>query len=193
MTLPIRKKMIADDLMMYWWYIMNACLLVYWFVLLGENQLVGWPIRSRGGPDGAGYTMVSVETTFTCNGFVTEWHYQAKAHHPFRAVIFRRAAGTSPLQFKIVGINNIPAGPINRKVVFQIPLNDRVKVERGDMIGWSCGPGVLDYANEGNTRVRWVHGNLYTSLDKNQLISIDGGSGNRRYSIAAMLKMSEGN
>ena len=136
--------------------------------------------------------MVSVEKTIICDGFVTEWRYQAKTNNPFRAVIFRRQSGPSPLIFKIVGINDIPAGPINQEVVFQVPLHDRIQVEIGDMIGWSFGPGVLPYNNGGNTKVRWVRGNLHDSLEKDQVLSIDAGAGDREYSIAAVINTAIG-
>ena len=79
-----------------------------------------------------------------------------------------------------------------KKSFFQVPLHDRIQVEIGDMIGWSFGPSVLPYNNGGNTEVRWVRGNLHDSLEKDHVLSIDAGAGDREYSIAAVINTAIG-
>ena len=130
--------------------------------------------------------MASPDKQFLCSGQVKEWRYQGKSANSFRAIVWRPIVG-SDTQFKIVGINDIPAGAVNTPVTYAVPENDRITVKPGDVIGWSFGSAVLTY-NQGSTyRVRWVDGNLHASLQVDQVRDITSGVGNREYSIEAIV------
>ena len=159
---------------------------LFHFVLVHTDGAcqAGWPIKNRGGPDSPGWTMVSPDQRFLCNGQVTEWRYQAKASHGFRAIVWR-PVDKSATKFRIVGINNIPAGAVNTPVTYSVPAHQRIRVQIGDLIGWSFGAGVLTYNGGGGDRVRWLGGNLHGSLKANQERDINTGVQDREYSIAA--------
>ena len=88
---------------------------------------VGWSIQNREGPDSSGWTMVSPDQRFLCNGQVTEWRYQGKQSNAFRAIVWRQVEGFAT-QFQVVGINGIPAGAVNTLVSYTVPENDRITV-----------------------------------------------------------------
>ena len=132
--------------------------------------------------------MVSPDNQFVCNGQVTEWRYQGKASSPFRALVWRPIDGYEGTRFRIVGINNIPAGAVNTPVTYTVPDSERITVRAGDVIGWSFGEAVLTYNHDSgghNYRVRWKGGNLHDNLHANQVHNINTGSEVRAYSIAA--------
>ncbi len=143
----------------------------------------GWPVVSRHGPDVDGYTMVALDKRL-CSGQVTKWTYQGKHSSPFRAIIFRPVPDSVTI-FKIVGINDIPAGNVNTPVVYRVPKADRITVKEGDMIGWSFGTGVLTYNRGGGSTIRYVGGNQHADLVANNTIDIDLGPKSREYSIKA--------
>ena len=130
--------------------------------------------------------MVSPAKTFSCEGQVIEWQYYGKASRPFKAIVWRPVEG-SDIQFQIVGINVIPAGATNTPVTYTVPDNELIIVKAGDMIGWSH-EGVVPYNGGGGTRVRWLKGHLYASLDVGQVHDINYGTGDREYSIAATVR-----
>ena len=134
--------------------------------------------------------MVSPDQKFSCSGQVKEWRYQGKKSHGFRAIVWR-PVDRSATKFRIVGINNIPAGPINKVVSYTVPKNERITVKAGDVIGWSFGASVLTYNGGGSFRVRWVGGNLHGSLKANQERDIRGGVQKREYSIVAEVEPGE--
>ena len=169
-------------------YASNVCLIVF---PEATHCSAGWPITNRAGPDSAGWTMVSPSQVITCDGLISEWKYQGKKSNPFRAIVWRPVAGSST-QFKIVGINDIPPGAINTEVTYQVPSDQRISVQAGDMIGWSFGDSVLTYNAGGGTLVRWVGGNLHAGLEANQIRNINGGSENREYSIRATTQLTAG-
>ena len=131
--------------------------------------------------------MVSPDQQFLCSGQLTEWRYQGKRSNvSFQAIVWRPIDLTANVtQFKVVGINVIPAGAINTPVTYTVPENERITVEAGDVIGWSFGPSVLAYNKGGSYQVRWVDRNLNGSLLVNQVHEIDTGVEEREYSIAA--------
>jgi hypothetical protein len=135
--------------------------------------------------------MVSPNQQFLCGGQVTKWTYQGKYSRPFRAIVFRPIEDSST-EFRIVGINDVPAGAANTQVVYSVPERERITVNIGDVIGWSFGDGVITYNGGGNFLVRWLGGNLHTSLEVNQQVNINGGAGQREYSIEATVGSSEG-
>ena len=128
--------------------------------------------------------MVSPDQKFLCSGQVTEWQYQGKKSNGFRAVVWR-PVDDSATKFRIVGINNIPAGPVNTLVTFAVPVNARITVKAGDVIGWSFRAPVLAFDYGGPQNVRWVRGNLQGNVQANQERNINGGVQKREYSIAA--------
>ena len=154
------------------------------YLPLDETCYTGWAVKDRSGPDGAGYTMVSPDKEIRCDGLITQWRYRAKTSNPFRAIVWRSVPGSST-QFKIVGITDIPAGPINREVTFNVPEDQRFQVKAGDVIGWSFGDGVLAYNGGGGFSVRWLHGFLHSTLTDNQIHDFNGGNQDREYSILA--------
>ncbi|XP_071955155.1 uncharacterized protein [Antedon mediterranea] len=146
----------------------------------------GWQIKTRGGPDSNGWTMVSPDQKFSCRGQVTSWSYQGKTSAPFRAIVFRKIDGSNT-QFKVVGINDIPAGAVNAEVTYIVPESERIAVELGDVIGWSFDQGVLTFNEGGDSLVRWAGGNLHAKLVNDQVLDIKNGVGKREYSIEAQV------
>ena len=130
--------------------------------------------------------MISPDQKFFCSGQVTEWRYQGKHSNGFRAVVWR-PVDASATQFRIVGINDIPAGPINSPVTYIVPKSQRITVKAGDVIGWSFGGEVLAFDIGGTHSVRWLSGNLRDSLQTNQEHNFNGGVQKRKYSIAAIV------
>ena len=154
------------------------------FLLLSDGACeTGSPITSRQRVDDPNWTMVSPDQRFLCNGQVTAWQYLGQNSNAFRAIVWR-PINTSATQFRIVGINNIPAGAVNTPVTYTIPENQRISVKAGDVIGWSFGDSVLPYNFGGANRVRYLKGNLNGSLT-NQVLDINFGVWEREYSIAA--------
>ena len=141
----------------------------------------------RSGDDGAGYTMVSPDWPFICNGQVTEWRYHRRTVYAFQAVVWRPVNG-SATKFQIVGINDIPTGSVNTIVTYIVPENQRITVKVGDVIGWSFDNHVLSKDSGGNYHVRWL-GDLHGSLQVNQVHDFysgeTNGGANREYSITA--------
>ena len=131
--------------------------------------------------------MVSPDRPFLCNGQVTAWQYQAKKSNAFRAIVWRPVEG-SATKFRIVGINDIPAGAVNTPVTYTVPVNQRITFKAGDVIGWSFGDASLAYNKGGGYRVRWLFGNLHASLQVNQVRNIQTGAEEREYSIAATVE-----
>ena len=154
----------------------------------------GWPVVGRTeGPDSSGFTMVA-PTKRLCSGQLTMWTYQGTSSTPFRAIIFRRVGG-SQTQFKIVGINDIPAGAANVPIVYSVPEADRITVKEGDVIGWSFQDGFLTYDQEELyshvSEIRWIGGNLYTDLMTGQILKMPGYPFYREYSIKATVEIQE--
>ena len=163
-------------------------MMLYLSNFIDENCTTGWEVKDRDGLDGPGFTMVSPYKEIRCDGFITEWRYQAKKSHPFRAIVWR-SDPNSTTNFKIVGINNIPAGPINREVIFNVPEDQQFQVKAGDVIGWSFGNGVLAYSRGGNFSVRWLHNVPGSTLADDQIhdFEIVRHNGEREYSIVATI------
>ena len=133
--------------------------------------------------------MVAPKQRFFCNGEVSTWRYQAITSNGFQAIVFRPVDG-GQTEYKIVGFNDIPAGEINTPVTYNVSEGDRIKVQRGDAIGWSFEQGVIPYDSmsdsDGSNLVRWIGGRHAYSADT---ITFNGGSGSRKYSIEATVSM----
>ena len=159
----------------------------HFVVCTGRECMAGWQVRDRERKDsggGNGWTMVSPDQQFQCNGQVTEWRYQSKQSSAFQAIVWRPTVD-SDIQFQIVGINDIPAGAVNTPVRYIVPQNDRITVKAGDVIGWSFRYSALTFDYGGDYRVRWLNNNQLDNLRVNQMINITGGVATRDYSIAA--------
>ena len=134
----------------------------------------GWPIQNHPSSDDSGWTFVSPAKPITCDGEVAEWRYLAKRLHTFQAVIWRPVNGY-PTKYKVVGINNIPKGSaIDQTTIYSVPLNERISVKAGDMIGWSYdGPnGVIAFTFNSKyaANVKIIYG---ASLDVNQTVDFN--------------------
>ena len=99
-----------------------------------EQCSAGWEVRNRDHVDNGGRTMVSPNNPFNCTGTITEWQYRSKHNHPFKAIVWRPLNSTYN-KFKIVGINEIPAGVKDENVVHVVPECERIEVRSGDVIG----------------------------------------------------------
>ncbi len=111
-----------------------------------------------------------------CSGPLTMWTYQITSSVPFRAIVFRRVE-SSQTQFKIIGINVIPAGAANIPVVYSVPKADRITVQEGDVIGWSFGDGFLTFDHEERysfvSEIRSIGGNLYADLITGMILNMN--------------------
>ena len=143
--------------------------LLIFFLSAACNFKVGWPIKARSSINPDGYTFVAPKQQFFCNGEVTMWRYQATTSNGWQAIVFRPLDGNRT-EFKVVGINNIPSsGEANTLVVYNVPEGDRIRVQRGDVIGWSFEVGVIPCSfgsdsNAGNM-VRWNESNQFALHD----------------------------
>ena len=79
------------------------------FLDLPSTCTVGWPIINRKGSDVNAKTVVVIGQPIKCDGFISKWQYQVKTSKPFRAIIWRPVPKYNN-RFKVVGMNNIPAG-----------------------------------------------------------------------------------
>ena len=138
--------------------------------------------------DSPSWTMVSPDQKFPCNGQVTEWRYQGKKSNGFQAIVWRRV-DNSTTKFRVVGINDIPAGTANTPITFTVSKYQRITVKAGDMIGWSFGDPVLAFDYGGVHSVRWLGGNLHGNLQVFQERDINEGVEKREYSIVATIGM----
>ena len=147
----------------------------------------GWSIERRESVDSDdGWTMVSPDQQFLCNGQVTEWQYQGKKSNAFRAIVWRPVQG-SATQFQIVGINDIPAGVVDTLVTYIVPENERITVKAGDVIGWSFSGSVLTQNTGGSFHVRYTAQSTHETLRVGESVTINGGVEYREYSIAAIV------
>ena len=53
--------------------------------------------------------------------------------------------------YDIIGINEIPAGDINQEVTYQVPDNERIIVQAGDVIGFAWNSPVPVHVNQGES------------------------------------------
>ncbi|XP_072026282.1 uncharacterized protein [Amphiura filiformis] len=111
---------------------------------------VGWTVkhRLRGGRDDNVQRWVT-PIQFPCHGVVTQWRYWASRSAPFKAMIFRNVTADWTV-FDIIGINNIPAGEIEQVVTHHVPDNERIVVEKGDVIGVAWNSPVPRMVDEGD-------------------------------------------
>ena len=60
-----------------------------------------------------------------------------------------RKFGVSGDLFDIIGINDIPAGGIEQVVTYQVPDNERINVQAGDVIGFAWNSPGVKYVQQG--------------------------------------------
>ena len=110
---------------------------------------IGWTVKDRIHIGNAGAVQVWVTPLdFPCHGVVTHWRYWAKRSAPFRAMVLRNVDNGGTL-YDIIGINEIPAGDINQEVTYQVPDNERVIVQAGDVIGFGWNSPVPVHVTQG--------------------------------------------
>ncbi len=156
------------------------------FIITAFTCKTGWLVaENRPDLDSNGLTMVAPEKRIRCNGKVTMWTYQGKYSRPFRAIIFRPVEG-SQTQFKIVGINDIPAGAAsNGLVYYSVPESYQISVNYGDVIGWSSGDSVITFRTSHRVSlIRWLGGYLHADLVPDQILDFNS-EFLREYSIEA--------
>ena len=118
---------------------MNFICLKYFILFTSE---VGWTVKNRHhvGNENAVHTWVTPKE-FSRDGIVTHWRYWAGRSVPWRAMVLRKVDNESTIH-DIIGINEIPAGDTNQVGTYQVPDDERIAVQSGDVIGfaWSS-PG----------------------------------------------------
>ena len=120
---------------------------------------------------------------------MSEWRYWAARAEPFRAMVFRNANDDGTL-FDIVGINDIPAGPIRQAVTYQVPENERIVVRKGDVIafGWESLP-VVEHGHAVDEQIPLLYKADYpiNSASVNDQLSVGTTTLTRVYSIQAIV------
>ena len=137
--------------------------------------------------------MVAPRKKFHCNGEVTMWRYQAPRtikSTGFQAIVFRPVDGSTTL-FKVIGVNDIPAGEFNTPFSYMVPEGKRIRIEHGDVIGWSFQTAAITFdkssGDPGSNLVRWA-GNVYPAPLHSTIPFV--GSGSCEYSIEATVQVS---
>ena len=125
---------------------------------------VGWTVKNR---SRAGYLNV-VQTwvtpmEFPCHGVVTNWRYWAQHSAPFKAMVLRKVNPSDTLH-DIIGINNIPAGDTGQVVTYQVPDDERVVVQAGDVIGFAWNSPGPKHVVQGNSDDDDVETLLFSAL-----------------------------
>ena len=164
------------------------CLSIYYISECTDIKVVGWNSAARALIDAQGWTIVFSGKVIPCDGVVSQWTYWALVSQPFRAIVWRPTAVDT--QFHVVGINDIPAGPINEAVVYTVPRDERINVKQGDVIGvgWSDSSPQITWSRGENTAAasRW-----YRQADPSNLQVGDSrstsGAQDRSWSFSALV------
>ena len=154
------------------------------FTFAESSCNAGWPIQNREFLDSGDWTVVAPDHQFSCYGQVTQWHYLGKTTNGFKAIVWRPSSGSNTL-YEVVGINDIPAGPVDIPAIYPVPERERIAVMPGDMIGFSFGPGVISFDVGGDYKINKTSGNLHATLQAGQVHDLSQYSFHREYSIAA--------
>ena len=98
---------------------------------------VGWTVKNRHhvGSEIAIHTWITPKE-FPSDGIVTHWRYWAGRSVPWRAMVLRKVDNEGTIH-DIIGINEIPAGDIEQVVTYQVPDDERITVQSGDVIGFA--------------------------------------------------------
>ncbi|XP_072026283.1 uncharacterized protein [Amphiura filiformis] len=154
---------------------------------------VGWTVkhRQRSGLTNNVQTFVT-PIQFPCHGVVTQWRYWAGRSAPFKAMILRNVTADWT-DFNIIGINNIPAGEIEQVVTYHVPDNERIVVEKGDVIGFAWNSPVpravleRDNENEDVMTIMRDRSAVPDDLQVNDRLIVDEDDEKRAYSIHAVV------
>ncbi len=148
---------------------------------------VGWPVENRGDIDNRGFTMVAPDKRL-CRGQVTKWIYQRNTSSTILAIVFRPTLGSNTT-FQIIGINSIYGTyvvPKGTPTTYEVPFYERIRVQEGDVIGWSSDYGVIPYDVGGASNIRWI--DQRNRLEVGQIVDIGAGVQKREYSIKAVVE-----
>jgi len=160
----------------------------------GSDTDVGWAVANR---VHTGNDVVQTWITpilFTCHGVVTQWRYWSGRSAPFRAMVLRNVTADWTL-FDIIGINDIPAGATEQVVTYQVPDNERIVVQEGDVFGFAWNLPAAKHVVEGNIgdydvlSLMYVSGAVPDDLKVNDRLDATGTFTNmiRAYSIQAVV------
>ena len=152
------------------------------------DSIFGWSTSNRGTTlDGDDWTFVFPEKEVPCDGAISHWLYWARRREPFRAIVWRHT-GDQDNQFQIVGINNVPAGSINEKVNYTVPVTERFPVLKGDLLGFAFKRSSLAYQHQRaeRSRVHWFKNRSPYSMASGEIYIISS-YGERGYSLAAII------
>ena len=67
-------------------------------------------------------------------GVVTEWTYMSTTTNPFKGIIWRHRHNH---YYEVVGVNDIPGGPSDENITYNVPEEDRIDVKTGDLLGFA--------------------------------------------------------
>ena len=175
----------------------NFHCLIFSFLCQGENTTTcstGWEVKDRPFSDTGGYLMVSPDTRISCSGLLTQWKYYTKiADNSFTAIVLRPI---NPTEYKVVGFNNIPSGPPDAELRYNVPENEQIKVEANDVIGWTF-PHPRDKTLQATdtaagTQILWLgdgtDSNYHDNLQVDQVYIVNGGARQRDYSLLATVE-----
>ena len=121
--------------------------MIYSIASCASDTEVGWPVKNRYhvGTENVVQTWVT-PINFPCHGVVTHWRYWAGRSAPFRAMVLRNVDSGGTL-YDIIGINDIPAGDIEQVVTYLVPVNKRINVRVGDVVGFAWNSPVPKHVN----------------------------------------------
>ena len=118
-----------------------------------SDTYVGWEVSDRAHDGTPNNQQIFITTReFKCHGVVTQWRYWPARSVPFKAMVLRKVHGSDETKYNIVGINAIPDGAIDQSLIYQVPDNERISVQIGDVIGFAWNsPAVKHSQNLDNT------------------------------------------
>ncbi|XP_072045026.1 uncharacterized protein [Amphiura filiformis] len=157
----------------------NACV---------TDSRIGWTASNRvGSLDSSDWTFVIPGKEIPCDGVITHWDFFSKTSQPFLAIIWRPVSGQEN-QFKIVGINSIPALEKKQLVHYEVPAFDRFYTKKGDVLGFAFRTSLLalQVNSDDATRVLWFRNRDPYGMTGGEIYTFDG-SGNRAYSLQAIV------
>ncbi|XP_072044940.1 uncharacterized protein [Amphiura filiformis] len=159
---------------------------------LGDSRF-GWSTLDRSGGqtrvlDTNDWTFVIPGKETPCDGVITHWNFWAKRSEPFRAIVWRRVANEDD-QFKIVGINNIPASLPGQEIHHTVDINEHIYTKEGDVLGFAFKRPLLAYqsGSSDSAAVRWFRNTDPYEMVSGEVYSFDG-TDNRAYLLQAIIR-----
>ena len=124
---------------------------------------------------------------FKCHGVVTQWRYWPARSVPFKAMVLRKVHGSDDTKYNIVGINAIPDGAIDQSLIYQVPDNERISVQIGDVIGFAWNSPAVKYSKNPDAEDVYMIKNIpMTNLKVNDTL-VPYKNRTRAYSIQAVI------